>query len=256
MSDPEERVVPDYPYYRGEPVELSLLDWLIVLVATALGFAALTNALPGLIDMVPISVYTFLAAIAFGAIPLAALYWRSKGHIGGLFNGWKWSYLGWGIAFGILNLIFTLGFGSLANALLDLATNERIAGITLSAPPQGYLYFYSKTGVQLFGEEVLTIIPFLFLLWLGVTRLGWSRKASVILAYLGSAVIFGAAHLPTYDWNVPQALLLIGPIRLVLTLAYMKTKSIWTCSIAHILNDWTLFTASIVLGSIASSASN
>jgi len=251
MANSEKAVGHDYPYYDGKPVELGWLDWVIVLFATALGFAALTKAVPGLIELMPGPVYSFLAAIAFGAIPLAALYWRSKGNIGALFNGWKWSYLWWGIAFGILNLIFTFGSGSLANAVFDLAPNERIAGLAHSAPPQGYLNFYAKTGIQLFGEEVLTIIPFLFLLWLGVAKLGWSRTASVILAYIGSAVIFGAAHLPTYDWNVAQALLLIGPIRLVLTLAYMKTKSMWTCTIAHVLNDWTLFTATVVLGSMA-----
>ena len=254
MENGNDQGNPDYPYYDAKPVELRWLDWLIVLGATALGFAALSKAVPGLIDMMPIPVYSFLAAVAFGAIPLAALYWRAKGHIGVLFNGWKWSYLGWGIGFGILNLVFTAGAGLLAIALLDLAPNERIAALAHSAPPQGYLYFYAKTGIQLFGEEVLTIIPFLFLLWLGVAKLGWSRKSAVILAYIGSAVIFGAAHLPTYDWNVAQALLLIGPIRLVLTLAYMKTKSMWTCTIAHVFNDWTLFTASTVLGGLAAAS--
>jgi len=254
MENGNDRTTPDYPYYDGEPVSLSWLDWIIVLAALAIGFAALGHAVPGMVNLMGRLAYAFLAAILFGAIPLAALFWRSKGHIDVLFNGWKWSYLGWGIAFGILNLIFTFCFGSLANALLDLAPNERIAGLAQGAPTGGYLYFYAKTGIQLFGEEVLTIIPFLFLLWLGVTRLGWSRKASVILAYIGSAVIFGAAHLPTYDWNVPQALLLIGPIRLVLTLAYIKTKSMWTCTIAHVLNDWTLFTVSTVLGSMAAAS--
>jgi len=46
---------------------------------------------------------------------------------------------------------------------------------------------------------------------------------------------------------------MIGPVRLVLTLAYMKTKSMWTSTVAHVFNDWTMFTASIVLGRIAGS---
>ena len=74
--------------------------------------------------------------------------------------------------------------------------------------------------------------------------------ASVLMAWVGSALLFGAIHLPTYGWNVVQALLLIGPVRLVLTLAYMKTKSIWASTIAHVLNDWTMFTAAIVISGL------
>ena len=78
-----------------------------------------------------------------------------------------------------------------------------------------------------------------------------SRRGAVILGWIGSALFFGAMHLPTYGWNVIQALLLIGPVRLVLTLAYMKTKSMWTSAIAYVFNDRAMFTATMVLGSLA-----
>lgn len=256
MADDEGRAQPDYPYYDGKPVALSWSSWIIVLAALALGFAALTRAVPGVTEAIGRPAYGFLAAVLFGGIPLAALFWRSRGHIGAIFNVWKWSYLGWGVAFGLLNLAFTAAMGLIAISLFDLARNETIAGLSQGGPANGAFYFYSKTAFQLFGEEVLTIIPFLFLLWLGTNKLGLARKASVILAWIGSALIFGAAHLPTYDWNVGQALLMIGPVRLVLTLAYMKTKSIWTSTIAHVLNDWTLFTVSIVIGGLASSSAS
>ncbi|WP_457312309.1 CPBP family intramembrane glutamic endopeptidase [Sphingomonas sp. UYAg733] len=74
---------------------------------------------------------------------------------------------------------------------------------------------------------------------------------AILLAWIGSALIFGAIHLPTYNWNIIQALLLIGPIRLVLTLAYMKTKSIWASTIAHIVNDWSMFILLIVVSAIS-----
>ena len=50
------------------------------------------------------------------------------------------------------------------------------------------------------------------------------------------------AHLPTYDWNILQCLVVIGGARLILSLAYIKTKSIWVSTIAHVLNDWVLLT--------------
>ena len=53
-----------------------------------------------------------------------------------------------------------------------------------------------------------------------------------------TAVWFGAAHLPTYDWNLGQAIIVIGAARLVLTLAFIRTKNLWVSFGAHVLNDW------------------
>lgn len=74
-----------------------------------------------------------------------------------------------------------------------------------------------------------------------------SRKTAIVLAWLLSAVWFGAAHLPTYDWNFAQAFIVIGGARLILTLAYIPTKNLWVSTGAHIINDWALFTQAIVI---------
>ncbi|MBJ8337775.1 CPBP family intramembrane metalloprotease [Antrihabitans sp. YC3-6] len=63
----------------------------------------------------------------------------------------------------------------------------------------------------------------------------------MLAAWLVTALIFGAVHLPTYDWNVVQAVVGIGIVRLILTLGYLITKNIWVSTGAHILNDWTIF---------------
>jgi hypothetical protein len=68
----------------------------------------------------------------------------------------------------------------------------------------------------------------------------------VILAWLLTAVWFGAAHLPTYGWNFAQAFIVIGGARLVLSLAFIRTKNLSVSSGAHILNDWTLFTFALL----------
>jgi membrane protease YdiL (CAAX protease family) len=47
--------------------------------------------------------------------------------------------------------------------------------------------------------------------------------------------------LPTYGWNILQALAGVGVARLVLTIPYIVTKNIWVCTGAHILNDWIFF---------------
>lgn len=107
------------------------------------------------------------------------------------------------------------------------------------------LAFCVGTGIQLLGEEVFTILPFLALMWV-LTRRGTSRKTSILIAWLATAVWFGAAHLPTYDWNFAQAIIVIGAARVVLTLAFIRTKNLWVSFGAHVLNDWTTFTLTLI----------
>ena len=66
------------------------------------------------------------------------------------------------------------------------------------------------------------------------------------LAWLISAVWFGAAHLPTYGWNLAQAMIVIGGARLVLSLAFIRSKNLWVSAGAHILNDWSIFTVALI----------
>lgn len=110
----------------------------------------------------------------------------------------------------------------------------------------GLALFLSKTAVQLVGEEVLTMLPLLAILHVLVARAGLGRPAALAWAWLGSAVLFGLVHLPTYHWDFAQCLLIIGTARLVLSLAYIKTKNLWVSAGAHILNDWLLIMMNVV----------
>lgn len=101
---------------------------------------------------------------------------------------------------------------------------------------------------QLIGEELLGILPFLAVLWFCVTRMRLSRPAGVLIGLLVSALVFGAAHLPTYDWNWGQALLGIGSARVFLTLAYVATRNLWVSAGAHVLNDWIGFIFAFAAG--------
>ena len=77
------------------------------------------------------------------------------------------------------------------------------------------------------------------------------RKGAIVGAWLTTSVIFGLIHLPTYDWNWIQCLVVIGSARLVLTLPWILTKNIWVSTGAHIVNDWLLFTMTILGASLA-----
>lgn len=103
------------------------------------------------------------------------------------------------------------------------------------------VWFLARTFVQLIGEEVVSILPLLAVLWLCVTRFGLNRRLGVIIAIAVSTLWFSAMHLPTYDWNIVQCLGIIGTARVVMTLAYLVTRNLWVSTIAPITNDWALF---------------
>ena len=111
---------------------------------------------------------------------------------------------------------------------------------------QSKIAFFTKTIPQLLGEEVVTILPFLALLQLFSNGFGVGRKRAIIGAWLITSILFGLIHLPTYDWNWIQCVVVIGSARMMLTLPWILTKNIWVSTGAHITNDWLLFLTGIL----------
>ncbi len=88
---------------------------------------------------------------------------------------------------------------------------------------------------------MITLLPFLALLqWLS-SGFGLGRKRAIVGAWLISSVVFVLIHLPTYDWNLIQRGVVIASARMMLTLAWIKTRNIWVSTGAHLINDWLLF---------------
>jgi len=230
----------DFPFYNGQPISLSGGQWLLLLGLVAGSFALLIApiAWPGG------AFGAFVPAILFPLIPLVGLSLVSRGSAGLLFGPVGWREIRSMVLFALLNIAVSMSVGAIVKLTLGATANKAIA-IANSLAPGDLALFLVKTAVQLVGEEVLTILPLLALLqWLSVHN-GMSRVASVFWAWLITAALFGAAHLPTYDWNWVQCLLIIGTARLVLSLAYIKTKNLWVSSGAHILNDWLLILMSV-----------
>jgi hypothetical protein len=194
----------------------------------------------------------FVPTILYVAIPLTVLAWVSGGHWQALFRKIRGRDVLLMFGFAALSLVVTVTSSFL---LIDLETatlNATVVGLAEQSTG-GLVLSYLRTAIQLVGEEIMTILPFLALLYLFATLAKTGRAVAIILAWVITALLFAAAHLPTYGWNVVQALSGVGIARLILTLPYILTRNLWVSSGAHILNDWAMFSASLLLASMGAS---
>jgi membrane protease YdiL (CAAX protease family) len=232
VEDPDD----DFPFYNGRPAAISGRQWCFVLAMVALGFAFLTTPL-----LKPTgAAAAYLAAILFPGVPLLGLAIVAPAHWRAIFRKVGWRAVMWMVLFALLNMLVSGCVGLLVGMAGPVTSNAAIAGLA-DLPVAERLLFVARTAPQLFGEEVVTILPFLAVMYLLTEKARLSRRQALLGAWLVSSAWFSALHLPTYGWNFVQCFVVIGSARLVLSLAYIKTKNIWVSTGAHIINDWTFF---------------
>ena len=238
----------DFPFYNGSPIYITAAQWCFILVMVAQGFALL---------IAPITLFhgkfvQFIPAILFVIVPLAGLYIVTPKHWTALFRPIAGRDILWMLVFVLLNIVVSFAVGILVSKYYGASSNPAIAELK-NFSDIDRLLFYLKTLPQLVGEEILSILPFLALLTFFYTQTNTGRIRAVVYAWLLTALWFGAAHLPTYDWNFVQCFLVIGSARLILLLPYIMTKNLWISSGAHIMNDWIFFSLTIFGASLSQS---
>lgn len=242
-----ERKDADFPYYDGEPAPISGSGWIVVVIGVAIGFFALGYGL----SYFQTGIAGFIPGILFCGIPLAALAYASGGQWTAIFRKLRPIDILIIVAFFVMNWIVTIAVGTLVVSLFETTTNPSGETIAQASAIEKFLFF-PKTAIQLLGEEIFTILPFLAIFaWL-VKGAGISRGLAISLAALAVAVVFALVHLPTYDWNFGQALVGLVPIRIVLLLPFIITKNIWVSTAVHIANDWTIFGLPLLVAAGAS----
>lgn len=142
----------------------------------------------------------------------------------------------------ILYIIIGLGFSIVAVVISSIVvTNLGIEGATNPIfdvlTPDNFKSFFVSTTIQFIAEEIIFIIPFLFVINKMKTE---NNILKTIFALILSSVIFGAMHLSTYDFNLLQAVLIISIIRTGLSLSYVLSKNLSVTYIIHIIYDWSL----------------
>ena len=208
--------------------------WAIVTGATVLAFA--------LLAVIPWSTppLNFIPTVLFAGIPLAAYLLVNRGRRPMILRRIGLRSVAIAVGFALLTIVSSFAAGLALSQVMSLTSNTIIAGLA-GETAWDLIILLARSAIQLVGEELITILPLLAVLWLGTRRLGLSPRTAMIAAVILSTAWFAALHLPTYDWNVAQCFGTIGVARLVLTAAFLVTRSLWVSSIAHIVNDWSLF---------------
>lgn len=189
-----------------------------------------------------------ITRLLFVGIPLGTLIWVAGHHAKALFGQITAGDAGVAVLAAVLSILSALVAALVVRQFAPVAPNALAVGVAGMSVPDLVLNLLS-TAPQLLGEELLTILPFLAILWLATFRFGLGRRGGIAVALFVSTLIFCAAHLPTYDWNWAQCFGVIGASRIVLTLAYIVTRKLWVSTGAHILTDWTEFTLAFVAAS-------
>lgn len=227
----------DFPIYR----DLSPNQWLMVLACCAVGFAALVAPIGG--DGLA---GRWMRSLLFVVLPLIGLRFAA-GHAWTRFVAPpRGTDLLIGLAMVPVVMVLSFGTAFVVREVSATAANP-IGGQMAALPLPDLILFFVTTAPQLLGEEIITLLPFLAILGIGHVHLDLSRRNALLIAWIASAVLFGALHLPTYDWHPLQAIGIIGMARVALTLTYVLTKNLWAATVTHVANDWTLFAIPFVL---------
>lgn len=222
---------------------LSGTRWLLVVASSVVAFVVLsTLTLDGVL-------LGFVPAVVFVGLPLVVLAAVTGGRWTALFRRVSGRDVLLMFAFALLSIALSAAVDVILRATVGTSPNPAAEDAERSGLETAA--FFLQSAVQILGEELFIVLPFLALLHLLVTRLGWSRRLAVLLCWVLGGLWFGLAHLPTYDWNLAQVLLVIGLPHLVIIAVYIRTKNIWVSTGAHLLNDWILFGIPLVLAPYA-----
>jgi len=235
----------DFPFYNQQPIKINGNQWCVILGMMVMGFIIFSKMhLPFLSTEVNtiLKVITLPFFSWLGLVLTVGKEWHQ------LFRPLRKKDIGTILLFTLLSIIVSLFLSRIANLMEPLNSNPGAIENTGTTAIQYFLKSRLLDVIQLFGEEFLAILPFLACLQWLYRYNPKKRTRAVWLALLISSLLFGILHLPTYNWNLVQCLVVIGLGRIVDTLAYVKTKNLWVTYLMHLLYDTIFFTLGFLFG--------
>lgn len=139
----------------------------------------------------------------------------------------------------LLQIIFSLIISILLIFVLNLNITPNPASNEITS-----LIFWIIFPLQIFGEELLKIIPFIILLTL-FYKLTENRKNSIIISTIIVLIMFGLIHMPAYN-NIISVILLQGIGSIFGMYSYIKTKNILVSFILHLIFDIIAFSGDVI----------
>ncbi|MFV0557891.1 MAG: type II CAAX prenyl endopeptidase Rce1 family protein [Enterococcus sp.] len=138
----------------------------------------------------------------------------------------------------VLALVWAFGYVFIAHGLGATTTDNPVT----NSPD---MWTFLELIPALLGEELLVLVPF-SLIATHLAKNGKGNQGTLVLLVLASSLIFGALHLPVYQWNWAQAVIAVGLVRTFFTYAYLKSKNILPAFATHLLYDSLLILFSMV----------
>lgn len=255
----------DFPFYNDQPIKLSWKKWLIWVVLTIGSFFVFSGLiLEPIIELLHLKENPSAAAehplrvmlLTFGILAIVFLivfvtYALISGHRWhALFKKMTFKEFSFSALLGISGMILVVFYTKFI--LNDIFHIKTVADSAVQTNQDGktgiQLWNFIEIVIQLIAEEMWAIVPFLFILMVCYKSFSMSRKTSIVIAWFISSLIFGLYHIPAYDGNIPQAILVIGVSRLFLTFTYIRYKNIWASYTTHIFWDLIPILAALIQG--------
>lgn len=212
----------DFPLYNNNP-PIRLFKWAVLVLAIIITASLILIPLP--IGRVKGLLYFMIPFLAFG--------YATNWNFGLICKKIRRKDIALVLILFLLELIFSSIAAFILKDLGFVVHSNPVIGELTSVLTWIIIPF------QLFGEELIKIIPFLILaaVFYHFTK---NRKVAVIGATVLSLALFGILHLPAYG-NLVSVLVLQGAGSVFTMFAYLKTKNIFVSYLIHLLLDTTIF---------------
>ncbi|MDO5044350.1 MAG: CPBP family glutamic-type intramembrane protease [Coriobacteriia bacterium] len=203
------------------------------LMLVALSYAS--AAIPGMFCVPNLTIRMFVTSfqlVLFAGLPLVALL-----RLGGLraFRDLGPRLKPIHIPWMVLYVLFTMFLALFSSSFVtELDANPIAKELTSSSTNLIYMLLFIC--IQLFFEELLAVLSFVEVYQLA-QKSGKTHLVSIFLALVVSVVMASLVHLPTYNFNLAQVLIVIGAARLGLGICYAHLKNFWLAYLVHVLYD-------------------